>query len=173
MSYIRKRGASCRSTGWLYQLIDMGICSRLEGENGAYAKLREDWNFDRVCNSLEDLKKAVVQGVAELAKGLQGLYEQLRQNHRETLSCLHRIDRGIDSLEDCVGSLDRVMAEGVGSLQAASAQINSNLSDISASLNTLSNNQYVTAWEQGVRTYWLRYPREASDVRPLRGPLHG
>lgn len=159
MNVLHAEARGMLSVNRLYQLIDMGICSHLEGENGAYAKLREDWNYDRICNSLEDLKQAVIEGTAQLAKGLQGLYEQLRKNHLDTLRCLHRIDRSIGSMEDSISTLDRDIMQGFDRMQTASSQINRGLDDISASLNTLSNNQYVTACEQGVRTYWLRYPR--------------
>lgn len=139
----------------LRDYLEMGIADKLEGSNGLYAQYLMDVRTDRICGSIQELQRALEQGVSRITGSMNSLSVAVH----ETNSRISSLDRSLtSSLTNMQNSLIAAQSASAAQMQTYMQQANSQLSAIQNTLSTAAYNQYVTARETSARAYLRRVP---------------
>lgn len=133
--------------------LEMGICDRLEGANGAYAQYMQDVRVNRICKSVDELRQTVEKGFNEIKGKLSAFMVEMR-----------RTNANIDALNANISSefsnMQRLISEGQkrsdAHLQADLKEANGYLRSISKTLQDAGHNEYIALKEANVSSYLRR-----------------
>ena len=139
----------------LRDYLDMGIADQLDGNNGLYAQYLLDVRTQRICDSLEDLKRALQRGLSGIASAMYSLSSSVK----ETKSAINAMETSLTAnMSSMQQSLTAAQNATSAQMQSYMDQANSQLNRINNTLSTAAYNQYVTARETSARDYLRRIP---------------
>lgn len=145
----------------IYEYIAMGLCDGLEGPHGAYAQYMEDVRTERICDSINDLKKSILSALNKIISVQRQLVGQMQM-----------VNRNLESISNDVGNIRTEIAKGynaimqsVDGMKGSIDNTNQNLAAIRAKgeeakkfIQANSHNQYVALREQNIDAYLLKNP---------------
>lgn len=129
----------------LREYLKMGICTELEGANGAYAQYMQDIRAARICASIDDLREAVVESISQLQRTL---VDEINNVNQEIHFMCGDISANLNKLGE---SLNQSQALATGYLTLA----NQTISRIEAGTATIAINQYISNRMAGVDAYLI------------------
>ena len=139
----------------LYDYLDMGIATTLEGSNGLYALYQQDLRTSRICDNIQDLKRALETGFSRMASAMSSLSHAVRVTQSSINSLNSSLQSSLSSMQQSITAAQTATA---AQMQSYMTQANSQLSRINSTLATASYNYYVTARESSARAYLRRVP---------------
>lgn len=131
----------------LREYLKMGICTELEGPDGAYAQYMLDVRTARICDSIEKLRAAIVSAISQLQMALVEEINEVNQN-------VCRLGEGIQNeLYQLGQSLQLSQQQATTQVTAHLAAANERLASIQAGTATIAINQYIANRMAGVDAY--------------------
>lgn len=124
------------------EYMEMGVCVELEGPNGAYALYLQDIRANRICDSIDELRKSVDSGFAQVAASHSLLLQELRTT-KAHISAMH------SSLDMGLVNIQRLIQGNRASLLQAS----NHLEKINATLKDAAHNEYIAMKAAKVEGY--------------------
>ncbi len=114
--------------------LEMGICDKLEGANGAYAQYMQDVRAKRICASIDELRETVKAGISQMKGQMSAiLFEVGRTN-------------------DSINAMNASISSGLSSME----ETNARLRNISDTLRNVGHNEYIALKESNVSAYLRR-----------------
>lgn len=147
------------------EYIDMGICDGLEGSNGAYAQYLLDVRTDRICNSIEDLKKNMLNALNQIALTQSMMLSEMRRTNENLTSIQSSIDQGIASIQQQINRAQQSAETQLGRIDAQFAEMNGQVAEMRRALSASAHNQYVALRETNVRRYLKKYQLDANELK--------
>lgn len=105
MGIVYQRFQNMVAVNTMREYVEMGLCEQLEGSNGAYAAYLQDLRAERICGSIEDLKKATVNALSQIefnqglliheVREIDGDIKMLEQSLKQNISGLNQKMQGI------------------------------------------------------------------------------
>ncbi|MDD5897904.1 MAG: hypothetical protein PUD63_09610 [Clostridia bacterium] len=147
-------------TTYMYRYLASGICTGLEGADGAYAQYLQDDRANRIVHRLDAISNL-------LAKIQLGQQAQLRllSNIQFTLSGIEQslgaIHQSINQIQQQVSDLVNIQVDANTYINGIGKQLNRIANEVDmAKINShvIAMNQYRASIEQGVDAYCLKYP---------------
>lgn len=133
--------------------LEMGICNELEGANGAYALYMQDVRANRICASIEELRKSVEKGFENMMQTMAGVMAELMKTNSAIRGMRTAIESGI-------GGLQRLIYDEQASAneryQASMREANGYLKNIQTTLSEAAHNEYIALKESNVSGYLHR-----------------
>ena len=99
----------------LYEYFDSGICSTLEGQEGAYRNLETDMRMDRIISQMD----IIIAKLDQIQANQHVLYSAICENNRE----LGRISNSID-----------IMSAKLSAMQVQGAQLDAQIEKLQQTL---------------------------------------
>ncbi len=146
---------SCRSLVAAYQIreyLEMGICETLEGPNGAYKQYQYDVLAQRVCTSIDDMKKSLSAAIYSLQSTLVQELRQINQSVQDMNTTLHS---DFDRVNANIDLFNRQTREQI---DAGFRDANEHRANINRNLAISTHNDYIEKRINGVDTYLLKAP---------------
>lgn len=141
----------------ILEYIESGICTQLEGSNGAYAEYRNDLRTERIVGSIVDLKNAVVSKLDVIARNQHIMCELLKTNNsllQEITSSLNSIDKRLLTItqQQCVAS------DYLSKIHKQLTSVSSSYNRSAVELSVIAANQRTQMIKDGVNLYNIKYP---------------
>ena len=124
------------------EYIDFGICSELEGPNGAYAVYMNDVRTNRICSSIDELRNSVESGFSQIADSHSALMQELRVTQNHIAAMNSSLAMGLDNIQSLIQSN-----------QASISVANDYLNNINQTLKDAAHNEYITMKAAKVEGY--------------------
>ena len=148
-------------TAYLYKYLASGICTELTGPNGAYAQYLMDERTERIVHKLDIIIK-------QLSQVIINQYSQMHimsQMYNTLLSTEEELGAVNQTLGDIKREVNKLVENTVDANQYLN-DIGKKLIHIGNSLDVTAVNTYVQAMNQyrveienGVSSYYLKYPK--------------
>lgn len=146
------------------EYLDMGICDDLGGANGAYAQYMLDVRTDRICNSIEELKRNMLRVLEKIAVSQSMLVSEIRCTNENLASLQTSIDQGFSNIQRQMQHAQRDAAVQTGKLDEHFAEMNVQVEEMRKALSASAHNQYVALRETNVRKYLKKYELDANQL---------
>ena len=141
----------------LKRYLEMGVADRLEGSDGAYRLYLEDQRNDRLVGSVEELRRSVEKGFAEVAAGQRELAAQMSQMNENLQEMDRGIRQGFDQLINRVTETGLVIAGTIAETSAYEqellAQLHRDNVPISQMIATSAYNRYLVDRKNNLDNY--------------------
>lgn len=129
------------------EYLKMGICSDLEGPNGAYAQYMQDVRAQRICDSVDELRATVESSVSQLQTTLVYEMNAIRNSIQD-------LGAGISGTLNALGQSFRLTQQNAtAQIRANMAQMNETLSRLQNGTTVIAYNQYMANRMSGVDAY--------------------
>lgn len=138
------------------QYLEMGICDKLEGSEGAYAEYMKDVRTSRICDSIEALEEAVVHSLNTIATNQHLLYREMHRVNENITSLQGSMDGGLQKLNDEISKAQEAMNQTIASSSIFSAAVDEKLEDMRKIMLASAQNQYIIQREQFASDWWIR-----------------
>lgn len=139
----------------LREYIAMGLCDTLEGTTGAYSQYMQDVRINRICSSIEDMKKQLTSAIHASQNAL--LHEMRATNDR--ISDMNiSLSTSVSTLSSSLHQYQQAINQSSANVSACLSTANQMLRNIETAANANTHNQYVAAREAGIQGYLLRLP---------------
>lgn len=133
--------------------LEMGICNELEGTNGAYALYMQDVRANRICASIEELRKSVEKGFKNMVQTMAGVMAELMKTNSAIGDMSAAIESGISGLQRLIYD---EQASANERYQASMREANGYLKNIQTTLSEAAHNEYIALKELNVSGYLHR-----------------
>lgn len=124
--------------------LEMGICSELEGPQGAYAKYMDDVRANRICDKLD----MVVHSVRSLSAAVYGLSASIKETQASLCARIKETHDRMDVFEASV-------QEDMALLQKQKEITQESLKGLKSTADVIAWNQYIAAERQGITGTWM------------------
>lgn len=155
----------------LYEYIASGISSQLEGPDGAYAQYAADLRAERICGSVEELRRDMNAGFEHVSGMQQVLLEELQEcgdKIQELRGSITDFGGNVSALIKGVQNETRMLSEGVqGQMEASQrrqeqllgsvAQIEASSGATAFNTSMIALNQYLDAKACGADAYYATH----------------
>lgn len=164
----------------LYEYLEMGLCDGLQGPTGAYAQYLEDLRTNKICDTVNELKVSMEEGIKHLLMAQNQIVTEIRSTN-DRISHLGssisasigslgaRIDEGFGAMGSSLSSMQTELVSGRAAMKDVTAAIESGsrktneavskqLSQMQKTLNAGVHNDYIAKREQGIKDYLLKNP---------------
>ena len=131
----------------LREYLRMGICTELEGPNGAYSQYMLDVRTSRILSSIDDLRDAIVSSISQLQ---MALVAEIQETNRSIERLGESIYYNLNQLEQ---SLRLSQQQATAQVTMHLSQANEKLARIQAGTETIAINQYIANRMAGVDAY--------------------
>ncbi len=148
---------SCRSLIAAYQIreyLEMGICETLEGPNGAYKQYQFDVLAQKVCTSIDDMKKSLSAAIYSLQSTLVRELRLINQSVQDMNTTLH------SDFDRVNANIDLSSRHTREQIDAGFRDANAHLANISRNLSISAHNDYIEKRINNVDTYLLKAPEK-------------
>ena len=146
----------------IYEYLDVGVCSTLEGADGAYAMYYNDIRTEKICDGIQQLKTAMQRGLSKLMASQNTMCQLLSDTNNSIRQMDTSLQAKIAALQSEVGRVSDGVSDGVSGLRDSvldsAAAANKQREEIRRILSTAAHNQYVEQREKGMSTWLLRNP---------------
>ena len=133
--------------------LEMGICDQLEGKDGAYALYMQDVRANRVCESIDVLKKTVEKGIDEVKGKMSAFMVELRRTNANIDAMNASLNSGFSDMQMAISKAQQSINNGQ---QASLNEANGYLRKINETLQNAGHNEYVALREANVSGYLRR-----------------
>jgi len=127
----------------LRRYMEMGVCDTLEGSTGAYSLYLQDLRTEKICGTIDNLKRAMLYAVGTLAQQQERLIREVQAVNSNLESLEYAIDSGFSNISDRIDGISRilpVLSDNIsGGIAANAAQLNS----IERAISESANRSYV------------------------------
>ena len=136
------------------EYIEMGVCSELEGPNGAYAQYLLDIRTNRICGSIEDLKKVISSSLSQIISSQSALMKELKAVNINISNAATTLNHQFYQLsQDMLSAQSANEATLADSISRAELR----LGEIGKAIDNIDHNQYVALRHTNIRTYLLAH----------------
>lgn len=139
------------------QYLEMGLCDALEGPAGAYAEYMKDVRAQRICDSIQDMKEAVLGALNQIAANQQLLYREMRQVNENIVSLQSSVERGLQTIQEEIQKTREGLIQAESDTGKSNAAVDKQLEDMRKILLTSAQNQYIVQREQLANDWWNRW----------------
>lgn len=140
------------------EYLAMGICDTLDGPNGAYAQYMQDVRVNRICTSIDEMKRQLVNSLRGIASTQDALLREMKTTNGHVHQMKENLNTGFQQLQGGMSEYQRTVSEGLSSASAQLASINNTLAGVRSASQASAHNQYIAAREANIQGYLLRTP---------------
>ena len=144
----------------IYDYLASGISYQLEGPDGAYAQYMNDVRTARVCESLEQIRNDMRQGMEAIVANQHMLRGEIRACNAALAELNISVDRAhaelssqLDSISDGLDSHFHAMGQSLHEANATSQSMASRIAAMASNLNNLEHSNQAIAWNTAVNTF--------------------
>lgn len=146
----------------IYEYLSVGVCDTLEGHDGAYAMYYNDIRANRICDSIQDLKKAMADSMKQVMANQYILYQAVSMVNKSVQQVGNSVSESISSLERHMDYVQNTISGAVDGirddLQNSADEASKQRMEIRRVLSAAAHNQYVEQHENGMSTWLLQNP---------------
>lgn len=149
MNVLHPNSQNMLAVNQIRDYLEMGICDRLEGTNGAYAQYMQDVRANRICASIDELRETVKRGIAQINGKMSALLFEMRSTNDSINAMNASIGSGLSFMRQAI-------INGQTNQRAALNEANGHLRNISDTLRDVGHNEYIALKESNVSAYLRR-----------------
>lgn len=145
------------------EYLEMGVCDSLEGPNGALALYYQDLRAERICGSIDDLKKAMVNAIEHLNSSMSGLIHEVRTTNSNIRALESSLGEGLSHINSRMEGLQSALPIYADQVTTAISSVNSNVESMNRSVHQIekatsasAHNEYIALREVTMDNY-LRF----------------
>ncbi len=139
------------------EYLDMGICDVLEGPTGAYAKYMKDVRINRICTSIDELKRNLMHALNQIAMNQSILVSEMRKTNENINQMQASIEQGFAGIQQQMNRAQQLAAVQTSQMENRFTEMNAQLAGIHNALSASAHNEYVALRETNVRRYLKKY----------------
>lgn len=136
----------------ILQYLEMGLCETLEGSTGAYAEYMKDVRSERICSSISDLKRAMVQMTSMIMKNQYILCQEMKEVNKNVEFLQNTVQNGMDGVNNVLSSIRSDTSSAANSLVEA----NQKLESMQRTLVAAAHNEYIDLHKRNAYDYCVR-----------------
>lgn len=140
------------------EYLAMGICDTLDGPNGAYAQYMQDVRVNRICTSIDEMKRQLMNSLNGIASTQGALLYEMKTTNSHVQQMQESISTSFRQLEGGLSEYQRIVSQGLSSSSAQLTSLNNSLSNVQSAVQASAHNQYIAAKEANIQGYLLRMP---------------
>lgn len=142
----------------LREYLAMGICDALEGPNGAYAQYMQDVRVNRICTSIDDMKRQLVASMNSLMAVQGALLKEMKTTSNNISAMQRSISSDFRTLGIHMAQYQQAAADQHAAASAQLSSMTGILSNINSAAQATAHNHYIAAREANIRSYLLHRP---------------
>lgn len=146
------------------EYLDMGVCDALEGPTGAYSQYLQDVRVNRICTSIDELKRSLLHALNQIAMNQSILVSEMRKMNENINQMQASIDQGFAGIQQQMNRAQQMAAVQTSQLENRFAEMNTQLEGIHNALSASAHNEYVALRETNVRRYLKKYQLPESQL---------
>ena len=135
------------------EYLDMGVCDALEGPTGAYSQYLQDVRVDRICTSIDKLKRSLLHALNQIVMNQSILVSEMRKTNENLNKMQSSIELSINDIQQQMNCAQQMATEQADQLENHFVKMNEQLEEIHKALSTSAHNEYVALRETNVRRY--------------------
>ena len=145
----------------ILEYLEMGLCEELTGPNGAYAQYMLDVRTDRICDSIDSLKKAMQNMMSQVLISQNQIIGEIRKTNDNMVDLKSSLRNEISDIKDQVGIAIKTAEQTNARIDSTNHHLqvaNSKIGQMNNILSASAHNQYIALRESGMNNYMLRNP---------------
>lgn len=135
------------------EYLDMGVCDALEGPTGAYSQYLQDVRVDRICTSIDKLKRSLLHALNQIVMNQSILVSEMRKTNENLNKMQSSIEVSINAIQQQMNCAQQMATVQADQLENHFVKMNEQLEEIHKALSTSAHNEYVALRETNVRRY--------------------
>ena len=151
------------------EYLEMGVCDSLEGPNGALALYYQDLRAERICGSIEDLKKSMEKALQDVSSMQSRLIQEVRATNSNIRSLesslgdeLSHINSRMEGLQSALPIYANQVTSAISSVNNSVESMNQSVHQIEKVASASAHNEYLALREVTMDNY-LRFRYKDPD----------